>query len=272
MCRTKMALIYDFDGTLTPQDSLSYGLFEALDIDREVFWESVESSQMDPHSAGMLQLKNQVEKKGICLTRSWLAQHAKSIQFCPGLVNREWFDHIEHLAQNLNIKIAHFIISAGIAEIIQASVIAPHFDRIFASEFHYDSNGQASWPQHIINSTNKLQFLFRIRKGLFDLGNYLELYEKKDIHNDYIPFENIIFIGDGETDVPCMKVVKDRGGLSLAVYPNSNYIQRAQQLLARNKVHYAFPADYRKKSLLTQKVTQHIIEQSKKNRLPTSNS
>ncbi|MFV0322699.1 MAG: HAD family hydrolase [Alphaproteobacteria bacterium] len=261
MNNKNIAFVYDFDGTLTPQDSFTYSVLPALGMDRFRFWENVDKlgshKQADPHGAGMLYLKQLAESQNITLTRDWFAATASNLTFCEG-IESEWFPHINSFASALGFKPRHYIISAGQLEVIEACKIAPEFDGIYANEFFYDDNGKAQWPAHIVNSTNKLQFLFRIHKGLFDLGNYLELYEHMPHINRLVPFENIIFIGDGETDVPCMKVTKNRGGLALSVYPNDDYRNTAQRLYAQNRVEACFRADYRKNSPLSQYIIEHL--------------
>ncbi len=262
MNNRNIAFVYDFDSTLTLEDSLTYGVFPALNVNMQSFWQGADNmglqNQIDPHGAGMLHLKQLAEQKKITLSRNWFATQAQNIEFCPGLEN-EWFAFINSFAAKLNLKLYHYIISAGQTEIIEAASIAHHFDAIYANEFYYDDKGHALWPAHIVNSTNKLQFLFRIHKGLFNLGNYLELYQHMPKIDRFIPFKNMIFIGDGETDIPCMKVTKKRGGLSLAVYPNRAHYDKAQHLKARNCVQEAFAADYRSGSSLSQYITNYLV-------------
>ncbi len=260
-----IAFVYDFDCTLTQEDSLTYGVYPSLHVDMNSFWQGADQMgtnyQIDPHGAGMLYLKQLAEKNNIQLSRDWFAKQAQHIEFCPGL-QTGWFSHINHLGHKLGLNIYHYIISAGQYELISASSIASHFDAIYANEFFYDEKGHALWPAHIVNSTNKLQFLFRIHKGLFDLGNYLELYQHMPKTERLIPFENIIFIGDGETDIPCMKVTKQRGGLSLAVYPNRSHYDKAQHLKARHCVEEAFAADYTFNSPLSQYISHYLSQKA----------
>lgn len=267
MDNRNIAFVYDFDSTLTKEDSFTYGVFPSLDTDMNSFWQGADkmgsSHQIDPHGAGMLHLKQLAEKNNITLSPSWFAKQAQNIEFCPGL-ETSWFPFIKRLGTKFKLNISHYIISAGQYELITATSIAPYFDAIYANEFFYDDNQQALWPAHIVNSTNKLQFLFRIHKGLFDLGNYLELYQHMPKMERPIPFENIIFIGDGETDIPCMKVTKQRGGLSLAVYPNRQHYDKSQHLKARHCVEEAFAADYHENSPLSQYISQHLAKLSQK--------
>ncbi len=266
MNNRNIALIYDFDSTLTMEDSLSYDVFPSLNVDMNEFWQGADKlgshHQIDPHGAGMLYLKKLAEQNNITLSRKWFAEQAHNIQFCPGLED-EWFSSLEKLSEKLNLNIHHYIISAGQTELIKACSIAPYFDAIYANEFFYDNDGHAQWPAHIVNSTNKLQFLFRIHKGLFNLGDYLELYQHMPKDSRPIPFKNIIFIGDGETDIPCMKVTKKRGGLSLAVYPNASHYDKAKYLKARGCVEEAFAADYRSHSPLSQYIKSRLHEISR---------
>ncbi|MFV0431343.1 MAG: haloacid dehalogenase-like hydrolase [Alphaproteobacteria bacterium] len=268
-----IAFVYDFDGTLTPEDSFSAAILPELNISRFDFWDEVDRinnhKQVDPHGAGMLYLKQMMDKCNIPLTRHWLASKADKINFCSGLED-EWFTHMNAYATSLDLKAHHYIISAGQKELIDACKIAHQFEGIYANEYYYDNNDHALWPAHIVNSTNKLQFLFRIHKGLFDLGNYLELYEYVPKVERAIPFENIIFIGDGETDVPCMKVTKGRGGLAVSVYPNEDYRGVAQRLHAQNRVDACFEANYKKNSPLSQYIIKHLQHIAQKHPLHES--
>lgn len=262
-----IAFVYDFDCTLTKEDSLSYGVFPTLNMTMQSFWQGAEAlgaqHQIDPHGAGMLYLKKKAEQKNITLSRRWFEAQAAAIEFCPGLTD-EWFPFIGSLGEKLGLNIHHYIISAGQSELIKASAIAPYFKAIYANEYFYDDKDHALWPAHIVNSTNKLQFLFRIHKGLFNLGDYLELYHPMPKAERFIPFENIIFIGDGETDVPCMKVTKKRGGTSLAVYPSDAYYSKALQLKERGCTEAFFAADYRANSPLSQYISAKLRQKLKK--------
>lgn len=264
-----IAIVYDFDGTLTPQDSCAYSLFPALGLSADEFWQQVDNfgrqHQIDPHSAGLLMFKYLSEQRKIPFTKEFLTAHGKTVEFCDGV--EDWFEQIHPLATNLGFNIHHYVISAGLGDLIRATKIAHHFDKIFACEYCYDADGHALWPAHVINATNKLQFLFRIYKGMFNLGHYTELYDYIPLEERLVPFENIIFIGDGETDVPCLKVTYQRGGLAIAVYPDEYSKAKAENLVKHRRANHCFAANYNRSSLLFQTVDAHLHSLAQKKRL-----
>ncbi len=255
-----IAIVYDFDGTLTPQDSCTYSLFPALGLTADAFWGQVDnfgrSHQIDPHSTGLLMFKYLSEQRNIAFTQDFLASHGKAVKFCPGV--EDWFGQINAVATDLGFNIHHYIISAGLGDLIRATKIAHHFEKIFACEYCFDDKGHALWPAHVVNATNKLQFLFRIYKGMFNLGHYTELYDYIPQEDRLIPFENIIFIGDGETDVPCLKVTNQRGGLAIAVYPDEYRKVQAENLMKYGRANHCCKADYRQSSLLFEIISNRL--------------
>lgn len=269
MNSSNIAIVYDFDGTLTPQDSCAYSLFPALGLNADSFWSQVDSfgrsHQIDPHSAGLLMFKYLSEQRNIAFTQEFLTSHGKAVKFCPGVEG--WFPQVNEVASGLGLNIHHYVISAGLGDLIRATKIAPHFDKIFACEYCYDQTGHALWPAHVINATNKLQFLFRIYKGIFDLGHYTELYDYIPLEERLIPFENIIFIGDGDTDVPCLKVTRQRGGLAIAVYPDEYRKAQAEKLVKYDRANHCCAADYRQASPLFDIVANHLKQLSQKKKL-----
>jgi hypothetical protein len=174
-----------------------------------------------------------------------------------------WFDRINKYGKRYNIKIEHYIISSGMKEIIDGTKIAKYFKKIYACEYHYDKDGLADWVSVAVNYTNKTQFVFRINKGALnvydDYGvNRYMLHEERPI-----PYENMIYIGDGLTDVPCMKLVKSKGGFSVAVY-DDKMIMKAEELMFQNRVSFCAPADYSKYSELDKKIKGAIRDINKK--------
>ncbi|NIP72446.1 MAG: haloacid dehalogenase-like hydrolase, partial [Gammaproteobacteria bacterium] len=146
------------------------------------------------------------------------------------------------------LRVEHFIISSGIREMIEGAPIAHHFREIFASSFIYDHHGVAQWPALALNYTTKTQYLFRINKGVLAVDDDRGINEYLPRHERPVPFENLVFIGDGDTDVPCMRLVKDQGGHAIAVYrPRAEGAQaQAARLIAEQRVDFIAPADYRK--------------------------
>jgi haloacid dehalogenase-like hydrolase len=177
--------------------------------------------------------------------RADFAKHGQSVKLFPGVA--EWFDRVNAYARKQNVNLQHFIISSGIKEMIEATEIGKKFIKVFASSFAYDANGAAKWPALAINYTTKTQYLFRINKGSLSVHDHGLINDFVPHEDRPVPFTNIIFIGDGETDIPCMRLVRDQGGHSIAVYqPSSSKKKaRAEKLIADKRADFIAPADYR---------------------------
>ena len=181
------------------------------------------------------------KKNDMPIKRDTFNNAGKDIEFYPGVV--DWFKRINDYGKSLGIRVEHFIISSGLKEIIEGSSIAKEFKEIYACEFLYDVNGVAIWPKLVVNYTTKTQFLFRINKGVLDISNDNDL--NKYVTNDDrdIPFRNMIYIADGITDIPCMKLVKSNGGKSIAVYTDKSK-ELANTLIKDKRVDFIAPSDY----------------------------
>lgn len=219
MNEKEVALIYDFDDTLSPGNMQEVSLIPSLKITSEEFWNEVsryvELGEMDRILSYMYLVLKIASEQKIQITKKYFENIGANIVFFEGVL--EWFDRINAYGKKLGLNIHHYIISSGTKEIIDGTKIAEKFDKIFACTYLYSDSGLAVWPALAINYTNKTQYLYRINKGLLDV--------RDDHLNDYmldkdraIPFSNMIYIGDGMTDVPCMKLVKANGGNSIAVY------------------------------------------------------
>ena len=249
----KVAIMYDFDQTLCTKNMQEYSLLPTLEIEPDIFWQEVsqlsKKDNMDSVLAYMYLMLKKAKEKNISLTRELFYQQGKNIRYYPGVI--DYFDRINQYAKSLNINLQHFIISSGTKEIIEGCSIYDKFTRVFASEFHYDENGNPDWPALAINYTGKTQFLFRINK------NCLDIYDNKTINSltaeRDIPFNQMIYIGDGLTDVPCMRVVKDNHGYSIAVGNDDNSV--LEKLISDNRVNFTAKSDYRENSKL-----DHIIK------------
>ena len=181
----------------------------------------------------------------------------KDLQFFPGV--EEWFSRINLLGNELNVEIEHYIISSGLREIIEGSNIFRHFREVFACEFLYDVNGVACWPKNAVNYTTKTQFLFRINKGILDISNDKDLNKYTPEDERPVPFRNMIYIGDGLTDVPCMKLVKAYGGYSIAVYQTGEK-KKVEELLKYGRVDFLTLADYSENSELDKTIRDMICK------------
>lgn len=269
-----IAIMYDFDKTLCTKDMQEYSFIPNLGIEPKDFWQEADKlrkeDKMDSVLTYMYLMNEKMNKKGIPLTRKYLNQMGKNIELFKGV--NEWFERINKYGKEHNMKIEHYIISSGLKEIIEGSSIGKYFKCIFASEFYYDNNGKAVWPKLAINYTNKTQFLKRINKGVLDVADDYNINKKMDEANKKIPVSNMIYIGDGITDVPCMKLTKDGGGVSIAVYTEKN-IEIARSLKNDERINYIAKANYTenskldiivKKTIESMSINNQLLELSKK--------
>lgn len=260
MVKNKMpivALIYDFDKTLSPEDMQNYGFIPGIGMEPENFWalttKTVLENKMDMILGYMLVMVKEAEGK-LILTRESFKKMGEKVSFFPGVSS--WFNRINSFALDKGVNIEHYIISSGLKEIIEGSKIASEFKRIFAAEFVYNERGIPIWPSMAVNYTSKTQFLFRINKGELDLTDNKGVNEFLPEDERRVPFKNMVYIGDGITDIPCMKIVKNGGGHSIAVYNEDS--QLAEKMLAQARVDYIFKADYKKNSLLEKRIFKII--------------
>ncbi|MEJ2612701.1 MAG: HAD family hydrolase [Candidatus Thiodiazotropha sp.] len=257
--QSKIAIVYDFDGTLSPQPMQEYTVLPELGIRSIDFWKEVSKQARDTEAESMLVymrlLIEKADSKKIHLGKEELAKLAKEIKYFPGV--ETWFKRINNYVKEIShskSKIEHYIISAGMKEILIGSSIKKEFKNIFASEYHFNHHGVAIFPKQIITDTTKTQFLFRINKGKQKLTESINQHMPE--HKRPIPFSNIIYIGDGLTDVPSMVVTKQNGGHSIAVYkPKSkNGLSVCKDLLKANRVHFIAPADYKEDGILNTRI------------------
>ncbi|MBQ6692060.1 MAG: haloacid dehalogenase-like hydrolase [Clostridia bacterium] len=244
--RPKIAICYDFDKTLSPDDMQTFTLIPSFGIDKAVFWDASNKlaveNRMDKNLAWMYELIRFSNFNDRSLHRDYFRQAGADVPLYSGVT--AWFDAVNAYAGQCGIDVEHYIISSGLKEIIEGSPIAHHFERIYASSYYYNADDVAVWPAQAINYTNKTQYIFRIAKG------FLEEYD--DRVNDSmpegdlrIPYENIVYIGDSETDIPCMRLVKSKGGYSIGVFdPIKNNRSRVHQLFNDDRIDFYAPADY----------------------------
>lgn len=241
-----IAIMYDFDKTLCTRDMQEYTFLPNLGIEASKFWEEAnklrESSKMDQVLTYMYLMFRKTVDNNRSLKRDYLNQMGKNIELFPGVL--EWFDRINEYGRSLGVEIEHYIISSGLKEIIEGSKIGNKFKQIYASEFFYNEDGNAMWPKLAVNYTNKTQFLIRINKGILDISDDNKLNDKMLENDRRISTSNMIYVGDGYTDVPCMKLTKANGGVSIAVYTDKNY-DTAKKLLNDGRINYMVGSDYR---------------------------
>jgi len=249
MAKTIIALMYDFDKTLCEKDMQEYGFIPSIGMEPEDFWDEANKIahkyNMDKILAYMLLMNKQAKKNDLQITKESLQSLGKDVVFFPGVDT--WFERINAYGRSLGLEIEHYIISSGLKEIIEGTSIAHEFKRIYACEFHYNERGNAVWPRQVVNFTTKTQFLFRISKGVLDVLDDVTLNSYMSDEDRRIPYRNMIYLGDGITDVPCMKLVKQYGGQSIALYHGDD-MTKVHKLLGENRVNYICNSDYRKGS------------------------
>ncbi|MCF8229545.1 MAG: haloacid dehalogenase-like hydrolase [Bacteroidales bacterium] len=256
--KIKLAIAYDFDGTLAPGNMQEHSFIPKLGIDKMDFWQEANTyarkHDMDDILAYMQLMLQKANNKNIPITRSSFLEHGKEIVFFKGV--ETFFNRINAYAAQYNTYIEHYIISSGVRDIVKGTPIAHHFKSIFASGYVFDNNDIAIWPALAINYTNKTQYLFRINKGIYNswdntkINKYLKQDEKP------MPFSKMVYIGDGLTDVPAMKMIKHQGGTAIAVYDPDEAEKPGvfsaknvcEELIEQNRADYIAPADYTENS------------------------
>ena len=242
------ALIYDFDGTLAPGNMQEYSFINAIGEEKEEFWEGTrimaEEQDSDNILVYMLSMLQKARQKEIPITKESLRKWGESITFFNGV--ESWFKRIAEFGREQGVIVEHYINSSGLKEIIEGTPIANEFKALFACSYYYDKAGNAMWPASAVNYTNKTQFLFKINKGIFSISDSVKINESIPEEEKRVPFNNMIYFGDGETDVPCMKLVRQMGGSSIAVYEPGNQKKEkiAERLFNQSRVDYFSPADY----------------------------
>lgn len=251
----KVAFMYDFDDTLSPNYMQEYSLLPMLEIDNDKFWSAcndfAKKHNMDGILSYMYNILHYANKKNIQIKYTDMVKQGQVVEFFEGV--EEYFGKINEFAKTIGIEIDHYIISSGLKELILGTKIGHNFKKVFASTFAYDENNVAFWPSQAVNYTTKTQYIFRIKKGKLD-----ELYNQREV-NEYVankeallPYDQMVYLGDGETDVPCMKVVKDKGGISVCVYNPGKEKSKleAEKLYKDKRVNFIAPANYSQDSRL----------------------
>lgn len=260
MAKPTIAILYDFDKTLCTTDMQEYDFIKNLGMTSEEFWgESGRISreyEVEKILSYMLVMIQQSKKKGIPLTREYLRSCGEHVELYAGVST--WFDRINAFGKSLGVEIEHYIISSGTHEIIEGTPIAKYFKKVFACRYHYDENGEAMWPALAINYTLKTQYIYRISKGILDVTDDESVNREQDESLRRIAYSNMIYIGDGLTDIPCMKMVKERGGKSIAVYPEGKG-DTVKPLVDDDRINYVCVADYSESSTM-ERIVELMIE------------
>ena len=254
-----IALIYDFDGTLSPGNMQEYRFMEAIGVDdKDAFWQEVDQMR-DMHNANQIlcSMRMMIEKARaahVPITRLSFQNFGANIPLFPGVV--EWFENINKIGEQLGLEVRHYINSSGMREMIEGTEIASYFSSIYASSFMYDENGVAVWPASCIDFTNKTKILSMINKGIEKLSQAEHVNQVMPENERPIPFQHMIYFGDGETDVPSMRMVREYGGHAICVYDptNEKKVTLAKKLRLENRINSALPADYQVGSMLYEHV------------------
>ena len=274
--KTIIALLYDFDRTLCTQDMQNYDFIPALGMEPGDFWREANAFGWRQHMDGVLAYMYTMIRKcrelEIPLTRSFLSRCGENIVFFPGV--RDWFARIDRFGELLGVQTEHYVISSGLREIIDGSAVAGAFKEIYASEFYYDEAGRPVWPKLAVNFTAKTQFVYRINKGVLDVSDDQTLNASMPDDSKRVPFTNMIYIGDGLSDVPCMKMMRSYGGQAIAVYQDANR-PGVEQLLRQGRVDFIFLADYREgaglettvKNIIRKMAVSHLLGEENQQQL-----
>ena len=248
-----LAICYDFDKTLTPTDMQAQGYIQTIGYDVSEFWKESNglsvSNDMDRNLAYMLKMKEEAEGK-LVFTKKQLEEYGAKVELFPGVDT--WFERMREYGRQQGVIVEHYIISSGLKEMIDGTSVAKNgaFERIYASSFYYNEKGVAVWPAQVVNYTNKTQFLFRIEKGVLDVNDsgVNDYFPPEEIR---VPFRNMVYIGDSDTDIPCMKLVNANGGHSIGVFNAQTRDKTSVYKMIRDsRIKYYAPADYQEDSEL----------------------
>lgn len=249
MKKTRIAIMYDFDKTLSPKDMQEFTFIPSLGYkSTDVFWKDVtklaKANKMDAILAYMYMMLKKSQDNSKPIRKQDFMDLGKDIEYYPGVLT--WFDRINKIGSELGLDVEHYIISSGLTEVIEGTSIAKKFKKIYACKYYYDENGVAKWPSLVVNYTTKTQYIFRINKQILDENEDRALNEYTKEQDRPIPFKRMIYVGDGLTDVPCMKLVKENGGKSIVVYNTKKRATKdlAKSLIEQNRANYMSSSDY----------------------------
>ena len=244
--RPQVALVYDFDGTLSPGNMQEFGFIQATGKTKEEFWNRNRKLSEGKDANGILTymflMLEEAKKNNISLTRESFQSFGKNVELFRGV--KQWFSFINEYGASIGLDIKHYINSSGLKEMIEGTPIAQEFENIYACSFLYDDDGIAYWPAVAVDYTTKTQFLFKINKGIRQVSDNRRVNQFIPDSKRPIPFPRMIYFGDGETDVPCMKMVKEHGGHAIAVYNTPEKEAMACQLVREGRANFMCTANY----------------------------
>lgn len=244
----RLAIAYDFDGTLAPGNMQEYDFVPAIGVTKKAFWKEVGALAEKHNADGILMymkhMLDKAEAAKVPVRKADFINFGRSVTLFEGVA--DWFDRINAYGRERSLKVEHYIISSGNREMIEGTPIARKFSAVYASSFIYDHNGVARWPALVVNYTTKTQFLFRINKGVLNVYDNSKINEFVPREDRPVPFNNMVFVGDGDTDIPCFRLVKDQGGHAIAVYrPSTKGAKgKAEKLVKDGRVNFIAPANY----------------------------
>jgi hypothetical protein len=260
---TPFAIAYDFDGTLAPGNIQEYDFVPAIGMTKKAFWKEVgELTKVHNADSILMYMRHMLEKANaahVPVRKEDFVKFGHAVSLFEGVA--DWFDRINKYGKERGVRVKHYIISSGNREMIEGTPIAKKFSAIYASSFLYDHNGVAQWPALAINYTTKTQFLFRINKGVLKVFDNDKINQFTPAEDRPVPFNNMVFIGDGDTDIPCFRTVKSQGGHSIAVYKPSTpgAKSKAAKLIRDGRVNFIAPANYSENGEINN-IVKRIIE------------
>lgn len=263
--KTVLAICYDFDKTLSPDDMQAQGFIQSLKKEVENFWNEsnglARENDMDQNLAWMYKMAKESRGKHV-FNKNTLMEYGSEVKLYPGV--ETWFNRINSYGEKNGVLVEHYIISSGLKEMIEGTTVAKHFKKIYASSFYYDEDGVAVWPAQCINYTNKTQYLFRIKKGALNVNDAKvnDFVSEDDVR---VPFRNMVYIGDSDTDIPCMKLVSINGGFSIGVY-GKNSKNKVFKMMEEHRIKYFVEADYSEDSDL-EVLIKNIIKRTAANEI-----
>ena len=244
----EVAICYDFDGTLAPGNMQEPGFMSKLGITPSEFWKKSDAmaaeNNADHNLAYMKLMLDEAKARSIPFKKEDFTACGPAVKLFPGVEG--WFERINAYAEKKGIKVKHYLISSGLAEIVEGTPIAKYFEQLYACRFIYNGYGEAVWPARIVNYTDKTQYLFRINKGCLDPNDDAGVNKRMPADERPVPFSRMIYFGDGDTDVPSMAMIKKNGGHCIAVYQprKKGAPKKAQKYLDDERVNFIAPADY----------------------------
>lgn len=251
----RTAIVYDYDGTLAKGNIQENSFLPSIQLETSEFWKMVKDTTREQDADEILVYMQlmiaEAAKSEVKISKDVLRNHGKNSRLFEGLKDGSWFDRINVFGESLGLEIEHYIVSSGTQEMIEGSPIAPKFKRIFASRYMFDDDGIAMWPSLAINYTTKTQFLFRINKGVNNVWDNKKVNAFVPEEERPVPFRRMVFIGDGDTDIPAMKMTTHNGGSSIAAYDperDKRTLDKIHGLISDRRADFVAPADYRANS------------------------